>query len=53
MEGLTTALCTAFEGVSTNVMSILSIALPAAIGIVAAVLAIKIGIRFFKSVANG
>lgn len=53
MTGLTTALSTAFAGVQTNVMDILGVALPAAIGIVATVLAIKIGIRFFKSISNG
>ena len=53
MEGLTTALSTAFAGVSTNVMTILGVALPAAIGIVATILAVKIGIKFFKNIANG
>ena len=53
MDALKTALGTAFTGVNTNVMDILGVALPAAIGIMATILAIKIGIRFFKSVSHG
>lgn len=52
MEALQTSLGTAFTNVNTNVMSILGVALPAAIGIVATILAVKIGIRFFKSVSS-
>lgn len=53
MGTLVTALTTAFSGVNTNVMEILGVALPAGIGIVATVLAVKIGIKFFKNIASG
>lgn len=53
MEGLITALGTAFNGVSANVMDIIEVALPVGVGIVAAIFAIKYGIRFFKSIAKG
>lgn len=52
METLKTALTTAFTQVKTDTLDILGVALPAALGIVAVIMAVKIGIRFFKSVAS-
>lgn len=43
---------TAFSGVTSDVMSTITTVLPFALAIVGAVLAIRIGIRFFKSVAK-
>lgn len=52
MDALKTALTTAFEGVKTDALSIMTIALPAALGIVAVIMSVKIGISFFKSVSH-
>lgn len=52
MESLKTALTTAFDGVKSDALGIMGVALPAALGIVSAVLAVRIGIKFFKSVAK-
>lgn len=52
MESLKTALTTAFNSVKTDTLDILGVALPAALGIVSVVMAVKIGIAFFKSIAT-
>ena len=52
MEALKTALTTAFTQVKSDTLDILGVALPAALGIVAVIMAVKIGIKFFKSVAS-
>ena len=52
-ETVTTALQTAFNSVETDVLGIIEIAVPAALGIMAIILAIRIGIRFFRTVAKG
>lgn len=52
MEGIITEMNTAFTGVSTNVMTMLGKAAPAALGVVGTVLAVKIGIKAFKSMAG-
>lgn len=52
MDTLKTALTTAFTGVKTDTLDIMGVALPAALGIVSVVMAVKIGINFFKSVAQ-
>ncbi|MEG1847854.1 MAG: hypothetical protein RR238_05220 [Lachnospiraceae bacterium] len=52
MADLIKALTTAFVGIKTDVLSILVVALPAALGIVATIMAIKIGINFFKNIAS-
>ena len=49
---LQTAMTTAFTGVRNDVLANLEVAVPAALGIVAVVMAVKIGIKFFKSIAN-
>jgi hypothetical protein len=43
---------TAFEGVQTDVTSMVTTALPIGLGIMGLFLAIRLGIGFFKSVAN-
>jgi hypothetical protein len=52
MDTLKTSLTTAFTQVKTDTLDILGVALPAALGIVSVILAVKIGIRFFKSIAS-
>lgn len=51
-ESLTTALTTAFNNISTDVMDVAEVALPVALGIVGLFLAVRLGIKFFKSVAK-
>lgn len=43
---------TAFQGVQTDVTSMVTTALPIGLGIMGLFLAIRLGIGFFKSVAN-
>ena len=50
-ESVKTALTTSMTTVKTDVLSIIEVAVPAALAIVGVVLAIKIGIRFFKSIS--
>lgn len=52
MEGITTALTAAFTTMQTDVMGIITAALPVAIGIVGVFFAVKKGISFFKQIAN-
>lgn len=49
LEALTTAMKTAFETVQTNAMSIITVALPVAVGIAGIFIAVRLGMRFFKS----
>jgi len=51
-EGLKTAFSNAVATIMTDVSSFMSIALPAALTIMGGILAIKLGIRFFRSVVN-
>ncbi len=51
-EGLKTAFSTAVSQVQNDVASMMSTALPAGLVIMGGFLAIRLGIRFFKSVAN-
>ncbi len=51
-EAMKTALTTAFTGIQTDVMSIITIALPAALAIAGVGIAIRLGINFFRSIAN-
>lgn len=53
MTELKTALSTAFAGVKTDALDIIGTALPAGLGILSVIMAIKIGIKFFRSVAQG
>ena len=50
--GMTTALQTAFGAVQTDVVSVITTALPYALGIMALTVALRIGIKFFKGIAN-
>ena len=51
-EGLKTALSTAFGQIKTDAFSMMGTALPIALGIIGAVLAVKLGIKFFKKFSN-
>lgn len=51
-ESVKTALQTAMTGVKSDVLGIIEIAVPAALAIVAVVMSIKMGVRFFKSIAS-
>ncbi|MGN0132907.1 MAG: hypothetical protein ACI4AA_10735 [Lachnospiraceae bacterium] len=51
-ESVKTALTTAMTGVKTDVLSIIEVAVPAALAIVGVVMAIRLGVRFFKSIAT-
>lgn len=50
MEGLVSAMTTAFATVASNVQDTIGGVLPIALGIMGTVLAIKFGIRFFRSI---
>jgi hypothetical protein len=51
-EGLKTAFSTAVSQVQTDVGSMMATALPAGLVIMGGFLAIRLGVNFFKSVAN-
>lgn len=51
-ETLKTALSTGFTQVKTDTLEILGVALPAGLAIVAVVMSVRIGISFFKSIAQ-
>lgn len=51
-EGLKTAFATAVSQVQADVGSMMSTALPAGLLIMGGFLAIRLGVKFFKSVAN-
>jgi len=51
-DSVKTALTTAFTGVKTDVLGIIEVAVPAGLAIVAVVMAIKIGVKFFKNIAH-
>lgn len=52
MEGLVTAFDTALKVIQTDTISMITAALPIGLGIAGAGLAIRFGMRFFRSVAN-
>lgn len=52
-EALLTSMETAFTAVKSDVTTIIGKALPAGLAILSITLAIKIGMRFFKSVSQG
>lgn len=52
MEALTTAFGTALSGISDDVIGMISTALPVALTILGATLAITIAVRFFKRLAK-
>lgn len=49
---LSSTLSTSFNGISDQIFTYIGIALPIALGIVAAIFGIKFAVRFFKSIAN-
>lgn len=49
---MTTALQTAFGNVQTDVVSVITTALPYALAVMGLILAVTIGIRFFKRVSK-
>ena len=51
-DALTTALTTAFTSVQTDVTSMVEIALPIGLSVMGLFMAIRLGIGFFRSVAN-
>lgn len=51
-SGMTTAMTGAFESVQADVTSIISAALPPALAIMGIIIAIMVGIRFFKRTAK-
>ncbi len=51
-EALSTAVETAFSKVSTDIMSMIGVALPIALGVVGCSMAIHVGIKFFKGVTK-
>lgn len=51
-EGLTTAFTTAITAVQTDVTGLVTVALPIGLGIMGLFLAIRLGIRFFGSIAK-
>lgn len=52
MDEISTAMTTAFSGVSDNVVTIIGNVLPYSLAVVGTVLAIKIAIRVFKSITG-
>lgn len=52
MEGLTTAFDTALKAVQTDALSMMSTALPVGLGIAGVGIAVRLGMRFFRSLAN-
>lgn len=52
MEQITTAMSTAFEGLQGDVTGMIVTVLPFALGIVGLGLAIKLGIKQFKSITS-
>lgn len=52
-EAMKTALTTAFTSVKTDVLSVITTALPIGFGIFAAFFGIKKGVSFFRSIAKG
>lgn len=49
---ITEAAGTAMSGIQTNVLSFIAAAVPVALGIAGTFIAVKLGVRFFKSVAK-
>jgi hypothetical protein len=52
-SALQTAFSTAVTSVKSDVFTFMGLALPVALGIVGAIMAVKFGIKFFKSVTKG
>lgn len=52
MEGLQTAMETAFGAVKTDVLGVVTKALPIGLGIAGIFIAVRLGIKFFKGVTK-
>lgn len=52
MEGLVTAFDTALKVVQTDAVSMMSTALPVGLGIAGIGIAVRLGMRFFRRLAN-
>lgn len=52
MAGLVTAFETAIGTIQTDVLSFVAAAVPVALGIAGTFIAVKLGVRFFKSIAK-
>lgn len=52
-EAIKTALTTAFTGVKTDIIGVITTALPIGLGIFGAFFGIKKGVGFFRSIAKG
>lgn len=51
-DAMKTAFTTALNGISADVFDLMGVALPIGIGIAGVFMAIRLGMRFFHSVAN-
>lgn len=51
-DAMKTAMEAGFNGVSADVFSVMSIALPIGIGIAGAFMAVRLGFNFFRSIAS-
>lgn len=51
-DAMKQALTSAFNGISADVFYIMGVALPVGLGIAGVFIAIKLGVRFFRSIAN-
>ncbi len=51
-DAMEQALTSAFNGISEDVFYIMGAALPVGLGIAGVFIAIKLGVRFFRSIAN-
>lgn len=51
-EAMKNAVTTALNGISADVFEIMAVALPIGLGITGVFLAIRLGINFFRSIAN-
>lgn len=51
-DAMKTALDTAFKGISADVFDVMGSALPIGLGIAGVFIAIRLGIGFFRSIAN-
>ena len=51
-EGMTTSIDTAFKAIKSDVISMMTTALPVALAIVGIGLAITLGVKFFKKIAS-
>lgn len=51
-EAMQTAFSTAVEGIKSDVTKMIGVAMPAGLGIAGIMIAVRLGISFFKSIAS-